>query len=195
MSIDSADYVCFATEGCVMAEPMKCDKSLLLAKMDAAKAKDQKDKTLSPEAKRKQPEEAMTTLQDKTSSAYHRNKAIIALGNSGDVSAIPTLLTEVERTSAPVVKQNTITALGRLRAKQAVPYLLNILDAPLAGNVSDDGEWEAIFRREAVKALGNIGDLSALATLRKVMDASHEYQSVRDAAKSAIRMIEKLQRW
>lgn len=183
--------VCFATEGCVMAEPMKCDKAYLSAKIEAAKEKERKEKEPSPEARRKQVEEAVTTLRDKGASPYQRNKAVVALGSSGDGSAVPILLAELEGSIDPVVKQNTIAALGRLRAKQAVPHLLKMLDAPITGNVSDEGEWEAIFRRQAANSLGYIGDSSALATLKKAMDATHEYQSVRDAAKSAIRKIEK----
>jgi HEAT repeat protein len=133
----------------------------------------------------------MSTLRDKGASPYYRNKAVVALGNSGDGSTVPILLAELEKARDPIVKQNTIAALGRLRDKQAVPALLKILDAPVTGNVSGEGEWEAIFRRQAANALGYIGDSSALASLKKAMDATHEYQSVRDAAKSAIRKIEK----
>jgi hypothetical protein len=184
-----ATEVYFATESCVMAEPLKCDRSYLTARREAAKIKDKKDKELAPEAQRQQVAEATATLLDKGSSPYHRNKAVVALGNSGDESVAPTLLAELEGECDPVVKQNTIAALGRLRAKQAVSHLLKMLDSPITGNVSDEGEWEAIFRREAAKALGRIGDSSAVVTLKKVVDASREYQCVRDAANSAIRNI------
>ena len=187
---NEAKEVCFATEGCVLAEPIKCDQSYLSAKRKAAKIKEKKEKELSPETRPQQVEEAMSTLRDKGASPYHRNKAVVALGNSGDGSTVPILLAELEKASYPVVKQNTIAALGRLHDKQAIPALLKMLDAPVTGNVSDEGEWEAIFRRQAANALGYIGDSSALATLKKATNASSEYQSVRDAAKSAIRKIE-----
>ncbi len=190
-SESAAAEICFATEGCVLAEPIKCDQSYLSAKRKAAKIKEKKEKELSAETQPQQVEDAMSTLRDKGASPYHRNKAVVALGNSGDGSTVPILLAELEKASDPVVKQNTIAALGRLHDKQAVPALLKILDAPVTGNVSDEGEWEAIFRRQAANALGYIGDSSALATLKKATDASSEYQSVRDAAKSAIRKIEK----
>lgn len=181
----------FATEGCVMAEPMKCDKALLSTKRKEAKAKEAEGKAASAEVQRQQVEEATATLREKGSSPYHRNKAVVALGNSGDMTVVPILLAELAEATDPVVKQNTIAALGRLRAKQAVPDLLKLLEAPVTGNVSDEGEWEAIYRRHAASALGSIGDSSALATLKKVTDAPREYQSVRDAAKSALRKIEK----
>lgn len=186
-----AEEVCFATTNCVLADPMKCDRSLLSTRREAAKVKEKKEKGLSSETLPQKTEEALSTLQDKKSTPTARNKAVLALGNLGDESAIPALLAELAGPSDPVVKQNTIAVLGRLRAKHAVPDLLKMLDTPVTGNASDEGEWEAIFRREAAKALGRIGDPAALVTLRKAMDASHEYQSVRDAAKSAIRMIEK----
>lgn len=186
-----AEEVCFATAGCVLADPMKCDRSFLSTRREAAKIKEKKGMGLSSEMLPEKTEEALSTLQDKGSTPADRNKAVLALGDSGDESAIPALLAELAGASDPVVKQNTIAVLGRLRAKQAVPDLLKMLDTPVTGNVSDEGEWEAIFRREAAKALGRIGDPSALVTLGKAMNASHEYQSVRDAAKTAIRMIEK----
>ncbi|MEI6972655.1 MAG: hypothetical protein WCL44_14200, partial [bacterium] len=102
-----ATEVNFATEGCVMAEPLKCDRSYLSAKREAAKIKDKKDKELAPEAKRRQVEEATATLRDKASSPYHRNKAVVALGNSGDESDVWARLAELEGASDPVVKQNT----------------------------------------------------------------------------------------
>ena len=188
---NEAEEVCFATADCVLADPMKCDRSFLSTRRDAAKIKEKKGKDLSSETLPQKTEEALSTLQDKKSTPSARNKAVLALGNLGDASAIPALLAELAGPSDPVVKQNTIAVLGGLRAKHAVPYLLKMLDTPVTGNVSDEGEWEAIFRREAAKALGRIGDSSALVTLRKAMDTSHEYQSVRDAAKTAIRMIAK----
>lgn len=186
-----ATEVYFASEGCVIAEPLKCDHSYLSAKREAAKSKVPKDKELSPQARRQQIGEATATLRDKESSPYQRNKAVVALGNSGDIAVVPILLTELAEATDPVVKQNTIAALGRLRAKQAVPDILKLLESPVTGNVSDEGEWEAIYRRHAASALGSIGDSSALATLKKTMGATHEYQSVRDAARSALRKIEK----
>jgi len=190
-SESAATEAYFATEGCVMAEPLKCERSYLSAKREAAKTKEAKDAKLTPEAQRQQVEKAMATLRDKGSSPYHRNKAVVTLGNSGDMIVVPILLAELAEGTDPVVKQNTIAALGRLRAKQAVPDLLRLLEAPVTGNVSDEGEWAAIFRRQAATALGYIGDSSTQPTLKKVMNASNEYQSVRNAAKSALRGLEK----
>ena len=190
-SENAATEAYFATEGCVMSEPLKCEPSDRSAKREAAKTNEAKDERLTPEAQRQQVKTATATLRDKGSSPSHRNKAVVVLGNAGNMEAVPILLAELAEGTDPVVKQNAIAAIGRLRAKQAVPDLLKMLDSPITGNVSDEGEWKAIFRREAAKALGRIGDPSALVTLRKAMDASYEYQSVRDAAKTAIRMIEK----
>jgi hypothetical protein len=188
-----AAEIYFATEGCVLSEPIKCTPSFFSAKRQEARIKDKKEKDLLPETQRQHVEDALSTLLDMGASPGLRNKAVVALGLSGDEATVPILLVELGKTSDPVVKQNTIAALGRLRAKQAVPHLLKLLDAPVTGNVSDEEEWDAIIRRQAANALGCIGDSSALATLKKVMDTTLEYQSVRDAAKSAIRKIEKTQ--
>lgn len=189
----SVEAICFATERCVMSEPMKCDKTYLSAKMEEAKAKENKDEEPSAEARRQQVDEAMATLRKKGSSPYHRNKAVLALGNSGDRSTVQVLIAELEHTNDPVVKQNAIKALGWLRDKQAVPCLLKIVEAPVQGKIDEEAGTESIFRRQAVLALGEIGDPSALSVLKKVAKSDKEYQSVRELAEITIRKLEKYQ--
>jgi putative Ca2+/H+ antiporter (TMEM165/GDT1 family) len=120
-----------------------------------------------------------------------RQKAILALGNLGDQSAIATLLTQIDSKYSTGVRSHAIKALAKLHAKEAVPMLVEILKKPASGNLSDDGDYDAIIRRQAVIALGAIGDKSALAVLTDVQNREKEYNSVKESASVSIQEIKK----
>ena len=183
--------IAFVTGDCVMAEPLRCDWREIYEKEKAFNARMAEMHADSPEARKKREVAAVAILRDKTSSFDLRSKAVVVLGNSADASVIPLLIEELQAANVdPVVKQNTIAALGKLRAKQAAPILLEVLREPVTGDMSDEGEYEAIYRDGAARALGKIGDPAALPVLKSVAEAEHEYPRVRDAAAAAIREIE-----
>lgn len=128
-------------------------------------------------------------LQSGTLTDQERNKEILRLMNAGDETSVPVLLEHLKADHSLVVRQNTIRALGKIGDKRAVPPLLDILRAPVQGRIEDEGESEALFRREAVLALDDIGDPSSLAVLRTIAEAAREYQSVRDFARIAMRKL------
>ncbi len=119
-----------------------------------------------------------------------RNKEILRLMNEGDETCVPVLLGHLNAKHSLVVRQNTIRALGKVGDKRAVPPLLDILRAPVQGNLDDEAEDEAILRRNAVVALGEIGDPAALPVLKTVADSAQDYQSVRDLARITANKLE-----
>ena len=182
--LSGAAEACFARFDCVMADPVP---------WNPAWQKSAPTPSSSPEAsetRKNAQKQAIAILADATTAPCERNKAVLALGNSGDVSVIPLLLGELEKTDNFVVKQNAIRALGMLRATVGVPRLIQLLEAPVVGNLEDEGELEAIFRREAVSALKEIGDPRALDVLQKIAGAEHEYESVRQLAQVASRSLQ-----
>ena len=131
----------------------------------------------------------------------HREEAAMILGRLGDQSAIQPLVDALDlsagTSSDPRDKQanrsneRVATALGALKAKQAVPKLLQAIDkSPNAqvvlkavralGEIGDPVAVEPLskialehpnkfMRKNAVVALGNIGDASATDTLVQMM--------------------------
>jgi HEAT repeat protein len=66
------------------------------------------------------------------------------------------------RDESEIVRQSACTALGRMKARQAVPALLPLLRDP-----------SPVVRREAAKALGKIGDRSAAPKVAALLDESN----------------------
>ena len=83
----------------------------------------------------------------------NRSRSIAhSLGELGDAKAIDTLLKASEGSVEDSVKRTAITALGKLKARQAVDQLVKV--------VLDDGE-NLLTRQRAILALGDIGDPKA----------------------------------
>lgn len=118
-----------------------------------------------------------------------KNKVILRLMNEGDLSCLPVLIEHIGTNHSFVVRQNAIRALGKIGDQAAVPALEGILNTPISGNIHEEEEIEAVLRRNAVVALSEIGDQKVLQLLKLIVDATNEYPSVRDLAKSAIRKI------
>ena len=96
-----------------------------------------------------------------------RQAAVHALGQIGDLKAVPTLLSALKGDKKKRVRAEAATALGLLRAKEAVIPLIQALDPTKEGK-----RW---VRRNAAEALGLIGDLQAKEPL---MDALNDKESV-----------------
>ena len=176
-----AEKVVFATEGCVMSLPLEISKTSLSRKKKEVTPKEPVDKDMV--------RKYTMMLQDLQTSQESRNKAILALMEIKDTSAVPVLIAQVEEKYALIVRQNAIRALGKIGDKRAVRPLLNILKQPVKGNIADEGEEEAILRRSAVLGLGEIGDASALPILEALSQEAKEYQSVRELAVIVVKKI------
>jgi HEAT repeat protein len=88
------------------------------------------------------------------------NKEIAAaLGAIGDRKAVPTLL-KLLKARDNYVKIEAITALGQLRAPEAVEPLIEL-------STSETGE--PFIAKKAIQALGAIGDARAVPSLRQMM--------------------------
>jgi len=168
---NAAKEVCFVTKDCVMSTCVKISSSLF-----------KKDVVPEEPVDINEVQEHIMILENPNTSKEMRNKAILALMNLKDKSAVPVLIAHVEGDYGLVVRQNAIRALGAIGNKQGVSPLLNILKRPVKGNITDEAEDEAILRRNAVLALGEIGDASALPTLEALAQERSEYQSVREFA-------------
>ncbi len=87
--------------------------------------------------------------------------AIAAIGRMGDTSQAAFLLKKLrDPEMKPDRKPTIITALGDMRAAEAVPELVRIVQSR---------EEERVWRMYACEALGKIGDPSVLPVIKKVM--------------------------
>ena len=91
-----------------------------------------------------------------------RRRALQALGQIGDAKAIDALLANVSNKDY-FVSENAIMALGWLKARAAVPGLLKIISSNDPKNPEQRGLMLA-----AIRALGHIGDATALPSLEKL---------------------------
>lgn len=128
--------------------------------------------------------------ENSKSSASARNKAILSVMAGKDATEVDNLIAHIDIKYDLVVRQNAIRALGAIGDKRALPKLIELLEKPVEGNTTDEGENEAILRRYTVEALGYIGDASVLPTLMNLVKSDKEYQSVRELAEITIRKIE-----
>src|SRR6266478_6955364 len=94
---------------------------------------------------------------DSAARAANRTNARIAeaLGNIGDPRAAPALL-RLARATDDTVRLAAVEALGRVRAKEAVPELSHIVD---------DAAAPPLLIKRAIVALGQIGDPAAIPAL------------------------------
>jgi len=127
-------------------------------------------------------------LNDKAGSV--RSAAAYALGRIGDESAVVTLATLLspelsaaksgkgKTEKSPFVLRAAAVALGRIRSRAGTPALVAAL--------SND-KLPSDVKREAARALGLIGDPSAVASLRAATQAQDPYLS--EAAYEALKKI------
>lgn len=127
--------------------------------------------------------QAIRNLQNAKLTEHERNKEILRLMNEGDETCVPVLLEHIGANHSLVVRQNAIRALGAIRDKRAISPLIDLIRTPVHGNIEDEAEDEAILRRKAVVALGDIGDPAAFPVLKAIVQSERDYQSVRDLAR------------
>jgi len=96
---------------------------------------------------------------DSAARAANRTNGRIAeaLGNVGDPRAAPALL-RLARATDGDVRLAAVEALGRVKAKEAVPELAHVVDDPAA---------PPVLVKRAIDALGRIGDPAAIPALAR----------------------------
>ena len=142
-----------------------------------------------------------------------RSQAVKSLGKSGDKSVIPALLEIIHKDAVPHVRHAVAAAfqgkladisavsaltkvlihdqdlyvrgaaaaaLGIIKDPRAVSYLCQALKDP-----SEHVRWASAF------PLGQIGDQSAAPALHHLLDDPNESTSVKDAARIALKQLEK----
>jgi hypothetical protein len=111
-----------------------------------------------------------------------------ALVKIGDAKAVPLLLNALD-SSTSSLRRNAIKALGRLRSKEAMPTLANLLHEPEV-------------RKAVICALGEIGDASIIPQMVKAIeDADHSTRQIFFASlitlqdKAALSSPEVIEKW
>jgi len=118
----------------------------------------------------------LATAFNDTDSAV-REDAVRALGTIGDSQAVEFLLTAVRK--EPGLRTLAVEALGRIGDPRAVPALIDVVTGtnPPATTRTVTGcgdQWteEVVTQAAAVRALGAIGDESALQTLTSALQST-----------------------
>ena len=187
--LSAVNSICFATKGCVMASPFKCDEKTLRERISAEQTRKKVNDKMSETEFRN----LVEILESPDADLLERKNAILSLGQSDDERAVSVLVTELdklEKHSEPVLRCLTIRALGMLHSQNAVWRLELLLSKPPQGdlaNEDNDSSGEAIDRREAVSSLGIIGGDKARKILESVAQSSKEYLSVREKAAYTIK--------
>ncbi len=114
-------------------------------------------------------------LVGQLSNGYYdiRSAAAIALGKAGDARAIQPLKDLASSDSNATVVESAILALGMLKAKDAIPLLIEIFKSQKQG---------FRFRVYSAVALGLIGDHSAAKDLMNIAVVPKEHDEVKAAA-------------
>lgn len=117
----------------------------------------------------------LTTLFNDTDSAV-REDAVRALGSIGDPGAVEYLFTAMHE---PALRTLAIEALGRIGDRRAVPVLIDVVrgtnppaTARTVAGCGDAWSEETVAQATAVRALGLLGDDSALATLTGALEST-----------------------
>lgn len=122
---------------------------------------------------------------------YGQHLAIMRIMNEGDSSCVSTLIPFTMPDKDSLLQQDAVKALGAIGSRLAVTRLIEMLKTPVESQKLEEDEDEAILRRTVVGALKQIGDASVLPVLKDVVQAGHEYESVRVLAQSAIEQLSK----
>jgi HEAT repeat protein len=100
--------------------------------------------------------------------------AAYALGEIGDAAAVPALMRGLHDSKGNPSKAH-IAALGKLRAGEAVPHLINLLD--------EQPNKEPDVTKVCVVALGDIGDTRAAPILKRLAESRELDADVRGIAR------------
>ncbi len=180
--LQRAKRICFATRRCVVAQSIPYEVQGVSV-----------GETTADQASVPQQESSaglVARIGDLTRTPMERCQAIIKAAQNRDTAAIPHLIRLVAAEGPLVLKQEAIRALGKIGGQSAVDELMRILKAPLVGSLTDEGDNEAVLRRNCVLAIGEAGDRAALSLLRELAQSNKDYASVRELAEATIRTLE-----
>lgn len=183
------DAVYFITDGCVVSDPRKCDQAYLNEKRANSANKGRVDPAKHVEVAGKA-KDYLDILASDESTPLQLNAALLAAAKAKDRNSISLVMKCVDERYGVTVRQSAIRALGEIGGPEAVAMLTKILEIPIAGDITDEGENEAVLRRHAVISLGNIGGDLSLSTLKKIAESDEEYKSVSEFAAVAVRKLE-----
>lgn len=121
---------------------------------------------------------SLPQVEESINQAYHSNdvrlkaSAIHAMGRNCDLKWLPIVTKELSNCEVEI-RYEAAEACGELEAKEAVPYLISLVDDEVA-QVSE----------AAIRALGKIGGEEAKETLHSLLSSPEE--TIRKAAKAAL---------
>ncbi len=129
-------------------------------------------------------EKLISLARNRLESPAVRAASVAALGAIGDKDAEPQLLYAL-RSETGIIRNNAISALGKLKSTKVVPELIEILedrDIPLDASTNDLAK--ASPRTKAAAALAEIGDQRAAEALgRRVADDTEYIVAVHEGLK------------
>lgn len=111
-----------------------------------------------------QKEKAIPELKEALSSDQWnmRSHALLAMGKTGDTSLSPLIMDRLKHDDNQAVRNCAVIALGNLKTKEAVPYLLSQLDT------------NSVSQKVLIESLGKIGSPQAIAPLYRLFLESPE---------------------
>jgi len=137
----------------------------------------------------KKTNELIILLDDNKLTVSERSNIILQLMNIGTSDCVPVLLEHLKDKYSLVVRQNAIRALGNIGDKRAIKPLLVIIETPSTGNTSDyegEGADDAVLKRYSILAIRDIGDVTSIPILQKIVESKKEYKSVQEYAEMAL---------
>ena len=193
-SDDVSCGVYFVTDSCVVSDMMPVQKGELKRKrlLHEKKVNGRDGRARAPaNAKRASSKKLCADLLRAAPDLYGQHKVIMRIMNEGDSSCVSTLIPFTMPDKDSLLQQDAVKALGAIGSRLAVTRLIEMLKTPVESQKLEEDEDEAILRRTVVGALKQIGDASVLPVLKDVVQAGHEYESVRVLAQSAIEQLSK----
>lgn len=120
------------------------------------------------------------------------SSAIQALILLRDESAIPLFIKYLDSKYNAAIRARAMEAVGEVRAKQALPILLDrlrSLPSKSGPNLNENDDAFEMTRRHVISALGSIRDPSALPVLEAIAASDREYDRIRRYAREAVQKI------
>ncbi|NOY69402.1 MAG: HEAT repeat domain-containing protein [Deltaproteobacteria bacterium] len=111
-----------------------------------------------------------------------KTHALLAAGKIGDKSMVPQILDRLRHDTNRAVKNCAVKALGDLKAKQALPVLLEVLNPETPGVANEPVPDKKLI----IGALGKIGDKQAVIPLCRLLFSSRNEEVKNTIAKAII---------
>lgn len=121
-----------------------------------------------------------------------RCAAARGLGNIGDPVALPVLRKVLSRENEfQRVREEAMDAVGAMKDRQSAAMILKVIATPPTGDINqEDRSDEERYRKEAIRAISEIGGVEALPALQRLADDDLEYPRLRKYAEECIKRIQ-----